>query len=182
MKASILTLLSVAFLVCLISFSTSCGRDVRAAAPLCGAEFFSPLAGHTYETHDGLWFTTAQACDIETEEDETYTLLFDHDVQNVIGQMGSNMGSVFEWDVIVTITLPDGRQTSIQQQYDKHNDQGGNRQINYPLQTPWHLPAGTTVNLHRRKQPATACITAGPWDGTVACATGQSVQFLGTLQ
>lgn len=164
-----------------------CGGDfqrltipvVQASGPLCFDEFFSPLAGHVQETQDSLWFTTRQACNIETEQDETYILQFSHDVQTVIIQMGSNAGSLFEWDVILTVTRPDGRSIVIQQQYDKHQDISGNKQVAYAVN--WRLPAGTQINIHRRSQASGACVRSGPWGTHSACATGQSVQFIGTL-
>src|SRR5215471_1039881 len=109
-----LLLVIVAATAMLISCGGNITKVVHAAGPICGSEFFY---NGVQETPDYLWFATDQACDIETPQDQSYTLKFDHQVQQTIVQMGSNMGSIFEWDLIVSVVRPDGRSFSIQQQY-----------------------------------------------------------------
>jgi hypothetical protein len=176
----------LAILVCTALLLVGCGGIhsatppvVHAAGPQCFPENFY---NGVQETGDYLWFATDQACDIGTVQDQSYALKFDHSVQQMIVQMGSNSGSVFEWDLIVTFTRPDGRSYSTQQQYDKHSDGVGNRQITYNYPTPQFLPSGTVVSLHRRQLPSGYCLQAGAWGGGQACATGQSVQLIGVLK
>jgi hypothetical protein len=168
-----------------LCFTTTCGGNsaislptVHASGPQCFPENFY---NGVQETPDYLWFATDMACDIGTLQDQSYTLKFNHTVQEMILQMGSNTGSIFEWDLVVTVTRPDGRQFSTQQQYDKHADNVGNRQVSYSYPAPQVLPAGTVINLHRRALAPGYCLQGGPWGTGVACATGQSVQLIGVL-
>jgi hypothetical protein len=176
----------VALITSLFTLTCGCGGGssplalpvVSASSPQCFPEMFSPA---TRETSDSVWFTTDQACDIGTAQDQTYTLAQAHTIQLIVLQQGSNSGSVFEWDVVLTLTRPDGRSIQLQQQYDKHVDDVGNRQGVYALSQPLVLPAGSTVNLHRRDLPGGYCLQAGPWGTGRACATGQGVQLVGVL-
>ncbi len=132
------------------------------------------------ETADYLQFAS-QACVITVDVRDTYTLKFDHTVQAADMQMGSNTGSTLEWAFWVDFALPSGRTFSLFMQYDKHVDNVGNRHEWRVFPVPIKLPAGTIVTIRRPVLPAGYCTQGGSWGSTTACATGQKVELVGTL-
>lgn len=152
---------------------------VHAGTPDCTPEYFFDAASPAaIETKNTLWFAT-NACVIETAVSETYVTTLPHNVQRFTIQMGSNQGSQFEWDQVITVIDPSGSVLLMQQQqYDKHIDDHGNRQETYLNSTPVFVPAGSTVKIVRRPSPATSCIKGGPYgDRQDECVTGGSLQW-----
>jgi hypothetical protein len=166
------------------SGSTS-GSTVHAQGPDCTPERFygdgSGNAQSPIETPDYLQFAS-QACVITTAVLDKYTLKFDHTVQAADMQMGSNTGSNLEWAFWVDFQLPSGRSFSLFMQYDKHVDNVGNRHEWRTFPVPIKLPAGTVVTIRRPPLPDAYCTKPGPYgNGGQACATGQKIELVGTL-
>ncbi|HJX85317.1 MAG TPA: hypothetical protein VJ723_13330 [Candidatus Angelobacter sp.] len=133
------------------------------------------------ETADYLQFAS-QACTITVDVRETYTLKFDHTVHAADMQMGSNTGSNLEWAFWVDFSLPSGRSFSLFMQFDKHMDNVGNRREWRVFSVPIKLPTGTVVTIRRPALPEAYCTKPGPYgSGGLACATGQKVELVGTL-
>lgn len=151
-------------------------RRVQAAAPPCSQERF--YDGPT-ETPDYLQLAT-QACLISEDVREPYTLQYDHEVQAVDLEMGSNTGSELEWAFWVDFKLPDGRSFSLFNQYDKHQDVVGNRHEWRVFHA--HLPAGTEITIRRPALPAAYCTKPGPYADSQGCATGQKIELIGVLR
>ena len=174
-------------LVAFFALATSCGGDptVHASTPDCTPErFFGDGSGNAQppiENADYLQFAS-QACVITANVNESYTLKFNHTVQAADMQMGSNTGSNLEWAFWVDFNLPSGRSFSLFGQYDKHQDVSGNRHEWRPFPVPINLPAGTVVTIRRPALPSTFCTKPGPWGDILACATGQKIELVGTLQ
>lgn len=177
----------LATLVVVLVLPVGCIEDphVHASTPDCSPErFFGDGSGNAQgpiENADYLQFAS-QACVITANVNESYTLKFSHNVQAADMQMGSNTGSNLEWAFWVDFNLPSGRSFSLFNQYDKHQDVSGNRHEWRPFPVPIHLPAGTVVTIRRPALPSGYCTKPGPWGDTLACATGQKIELVGTLQ
>lgn len=172
------TLIIVGLGILSLSMSKCALQKVQAQTQGCSLEFFFDIpSNNAIENTYTTWFAT-DACILTTQVDQTYTTKKEHTVQSFTLQMGSNTGSVFEWDLVFTVTRPDGVIVlQQQQQYDKHVDNIGNIQKTYNLVSPVTLPTGSTLRLVRRSESQASCIKAGPWGSSEACATGQSVQL-----
>jgi hypothetical protein len=188
MKAALVFSLAVT-LTLLIALTAGCSGSltttVHASTPDCTPELFFDMpqnqqnqpGGGAIEGPHYLWMVTP-ACVITTAVNSSYVTHFDHDVQLMTIQMGSNQDSVFEWDQVITAITSAGEVLiSQQQQYDKHIDDHGNKQERYSYTSPIHIPAGSTIRVTRRVESNENCIKGGKFGDRVACYTGGGVQF-----
>lgn len=168
-------------LICSAYYLLSCkpAQSVSAQVPDCTTERF--YDGPT-ETRNYIQFAT-QACVIGVPAEETMTLKYDHLIQRINLQMGSNTGSELEWDFCVTMEPPGKDPLSECMQFDKHTDAVGNKTDTRVYPVPLHLPAGTLIKIQRRIIPEAYCTKPGPYgNGGHACATGQRADFIGVIQ
>jgi hypothetical protein len=188
MKVTLLLVLAVLASLILIP---GCGGAFAPATvhasttPDCTPEYFFDIPQSSQNTPGGgviegphtIWMATP-ACVITVPVDQSYTTKFPHKVQLLTVQMGSNTGSIFEWDQVVTVTDPSGNVLlAQQQQYDKHQDTKGNIQEHYSYSSPITIPAGSTIRITRRSEPETSCLKGGAFGDRVDCFTGGSAQL-----
>lgn len=175
------TVLLIAETVCVVGgtafYLLGCASPIHAQTPDCTTEFF--YDGPT-ETRNYIQLATP-ACVITAPAEASMTLKFDHVIQAVNLQMGSNTGSELEWDFCLDIAPPGEDHLSECMQYDKHQDVQGNQHERRVYPVPLHLPAGTVLTLRRRQMPAAYCTHPGPYGSGLACATGQRVDLIGVL-
>jgi len=169
-----------ALLVCFAAFALyGCAgtSPVRAQIPDCAPEFFYDGATETRNYVQ----LASQACVITVPVRQQMVLQYDHIVQAVNLQMGSNTSSTLEWDFCLDIEPPGADRLSECMQYDKHQDVEGNQHERRNYTVPLHLPPGTVLTIRRRVLPPAYCTHPGPYDGGLACATGQRVDLIGVL-